>query len=382
MEAFYVLLTYLCLQYTYASVPLLTATSPSHPIREGGVLAIRFQIWNLPSNHIIAISRTIDSGLTSETLTWKNIILPGDNDNVFLSVRHHSDSSVVYLLFVLNVKRRESGAYVCQVLSSPGNEVTSKTVNVDVEYFPTQMPSCTPVKSVEAHIGTTLSLNCSTTKGNPLVAIQWRTSGSSKSLPATLTETEDLVQSMVNVTITEDHGGSVFTCQITSYSFPELEQTCRVGPLVVLEKLKTTSLVSTTNTTSPSTNITNHTQSTESGATIGKDTIMKGKANFLETIFKVKSHWIIAVLVTVSASLVFLTVDVVLFIRLRHIDTFDDAQTLYTAPTILIQDDYVEFGDDKRIYMTLDRPYMTRSRSLPGTHPANPGLQEISSEPL
>ncbi|XP_072048015.1 uncharacterized protein [Amphiura filiformis] len=218
--------------------PRVTVTLPMQAIKVGGVLAVHCKIWNLEDYQHVSLSREIKGN--TQLISLNNIIVAQDNDRAFLARRTLADGAMVYFLTITNVQRADTGMYYCKVIHTADNNVAaSGEVSVQVQYFPSEeYPLCNPDASSEEPVivtaGRSLTLNCTSERGNPPVFIQWSQTGTGVLPKATLVEQGNIIYSELIVTPNRQDDNTLFLCEITSPAFPDLVSTCHIGPVIVI----------------------------------------------------------------------------------------------------------------------------------------------------
>ncbi|XP_072047502.1 uncharacterized protein [Amphiura filiformis] len=224
-----------CFGVTYTETTIRT-TAPVSPVEEGAILSIHCEVFSLEENHQVVLYR-LNNGKTT-TLSYGEGVAHDVDERVFLAVRQQIDGSTVYFLSIMDVSRNEGGEYFCKVMNvaaiMPSSTPVS-SISLDVTFFPSDVdPVCSPKEPPVVNIGDVITLNCSSAKAYPTVAIGWTRTGNDESLMSTQTDVGKRVYAVLKVTVRASDNKAVYLCGITSQSYPTRKQTCHVGPLVVL----------------------------------------------------------------------------------------------------------------------------------------------------
>ena len=216
-------------------------TVPADPT-EGAMLSLHCQIWNFNSKDEVLISRTIVGG-EAESLSWNKQVRDDDDDRIFIAVRQMPDASVVYFLTLIEVTADDTGNYSCKVISTAGKtaDVAADEVEVKVRYFPAENSlNCAPTGvggsgGISVIEGQEVIVNCSSkSAGFPFVSLAWTRTGSSKIAHTSEVVTKDgQVFSQLRFKASIKDHSTILLCMMTSFSFPDKEQSCHVGPLEV-----------------------------------------------------------------------------------------------------------------------------------------------------
>ena len=218
---------------TVSSALRIAVTAPVNPVRINGVVSVHCQIWDLPPNHEVTLSRKTDSGIKS-TLAWNGDLQTNIEERVFLAHRQLDDGSVVYFLTITSVMKEDEGMYNCTVLTEGYQVAADQSVRLVIQYFPADnFPSCATASSLHVVEGTEIVLNCTSEAAIPVVSIQW--SQGSKGIYITDSHTSDgMVYNELRIRPNLADDKSVYICTISSKAFPLKTRTCHVGPLTVL----------------------------------------------------------------------------------------------------------------------------------------------------
>ena len=136
-----------------------------------------------------------------------------------------------------------SGDYGTDTSQSPeeGNTLTStmdtltsvQNLTTTNYFFPDSDPQCTTSMSpVSLTEGSTMTLTCTSSEGNPPVSITWSKPGSELRTPSTHTLLGLLI-SQITYTVALEDDGAMITCNVNSTQFPDLSRNCSIGPLQI-----------------------------------------------------------------------------------------------------------------------------------------------------
>ena len=232
---------------TVLAVPIIDANHNATPTtKEGDTIELACIITALTPSDTIDYVKWTKSEMTGEMIysIFDNVTI-ADPLNRYSVVEVVQSTLRIYTLMITDVQPQDGGLYACHVGYTSGDSnpsAKSKSIDILVVYFtppPETSPSCQADSDVDAlTIGASLSLNCSSEPGNPVVNITWSRltpSGIAEEIPTVMETTTgtDLVVSLYILNITVDHDGDEFVCSITSGKFPDFSRSCTVGPLVV-----------------------------------------------------------------------------------------------------------------------------------------------------
>ncbi len=230
------LLTLTQFREAMAQIKILVS-SPVNPVEESGILSIHCQVWNLKSRHEVSILKNSPDG-TVERLSLDGTILEGVDERVFLAMRQLPDGSTVYFLSIIDAIQSDAGNYFCKVQNKAGivSEVAYDNITVNVTYFPPESdPICSPNMAFTAHEGDELVLNCSSSIAYPMVTLTWGQTGKVDTFESASNVIKgNRVYSKLTLYPTRSDDGAIFLCMLESLAFPQLTQTCHVGPLNVI----------------------------------------------------------------------------------------------------------------------------------------------------
>ncbi|XP_072047481.1 uncharacterized protein [Amphiura filiformis] len=351
---FWWILLYITIHCLYSAncATRIVATAPVNPVNEGELLSIHCQVWDLNPNHEVSIHRQLDH--KTERLTVNEDVMSTVDDRVFIAVRLLADGSAVYFLTITDVTRQDSGNYSCKVVNAAEvKKVAESDLNITIHYFPSEVnPVCGKLSQQEWLEGTTISLNCTSEKGNPPVRIEWK-QGALGSLPeARYISRGDMTYSELNLRLTTNHNGALFLCEIRSKPFGNKVSSCHIGPIAVRpnkngeNKLETPTVVTKTK---PG--------NTETGTIpklpVSKDDCLKNCSPYSTSVL----FWVIATVASAVIALIFLLMGATLIVKYMRIRQTN--QRTFMAQRVG-EDIYAEVESKNenrsRLYMSLQRP--------------------------
>ena len=215
----------------------LEVDSPVNPVEEGEILSFRCQVWNIKEGQDVELLRTLKTG--TERMFVEGDLLPSTGDNAFVAVRQLDDGSTVYFLTIMYTSRADSGDYICRITRTVGIETENvlwDSERISLLYTPPETdPKCYNTEVVTVLEGTDLTLNCSSETGNPPVSIQWVRAGTSTEIPAQsdTSMSNGRTFSVTKRRLFRKDDGVIFLCQVTSEAFPDLSQSCHIGPVQI-----------------------------------------------------------------------------------------------------------------------------------------------------
>ena len=210
------------------------AVAPLNPVREGDILSLRCQVWNLGNNQAVKISR--HSTTNSQVFSYNKGLITGMDERVFLAIRQLRDGSVVYFLSIIDVQVEDEGQFSCKIMDMKDDVVVSKSsIEIKTMFFPAEnFPTCWPTGTLTVHDGLPHTFNCSSDKAHPPVAIEWHRAGEDQDLDYTRDEKGSSVSSLLTIKPTMRDADAMYFCKISSKQFPDKVSTCHVGPLKVV----------------------------------------------------------------------------------------------------------------------------------------------------
>ena len=156
-------------------------------------------------------------------------------DRGFLAIRQLDDGSFVYFMSLTHVKENDAGEYACEIFTDNLRKLISEAkVNITVEYFPKEDPVCDSSSStLELQPGVPLDLSCTSEKGSPNVELQWKRTTHGHLETTSISHSNGKIISRMRYVPTAKDDGVVFTCEISSKSFPNTVKKCHLGPFGV-----------------------------------------------------------------------------------------------------------------------------------------------------
>ncbi|XP_070551414.1 cell adhesion molecule 3-like [Ptychodera flava] len=115
-------------------------------------------------------------------------------------------STGVYNLQIIDIRKAHAGTYIC---SADTLEVERRNIVVQDAIAPTTDPSCS-IDTADLQEGDDVSLVCQSTGGDPKVALTWSSGG--RDLVSTTTETSNDVSISLDIELTAERQGKVYTC--------------------------------------------------------------------------------------------------------------------------------------------------------------------------
>ena len=218
-----------------ANSATLEAVAPLNPVKEGDILSLRCQVWDLDANNEdVKIAR--HSETSSQVFSYNKHLVGGVDERAFLAVRQLRDGSSVYFLSIIDVQQEDEGVFSCKILNRRHDKVAAESsVVIKTMFFPSESsPACYPQGQLAVNEGSVNTLNCSSEKANPPVDIEWVRAGSNGQL--TFTEPKTIgstIYSLLTLKPTMQDKDAMYICRITSKHFPEESRSCHVGPLTV-----------------------------------------------------------------------------------------------------------------------------------------------------
>ena len=209
--------------------------------------------------HVLcAISRQLQTGETvfieqttkdKNNVKWsrdKDLILPNNDNNPFVTVQTSIDGTVLYILTFTAVNRSHSGLYQCNVYQLNGNPVFlgSDSTDIDILYLPNEsFPICTYNDTLDLEIGKAITFTCNSEDAHPQISLQWTQDNSKAGIEQEITSKNGTVKSSVVLTPSMATNGTTFICTLSSplfKTFPEQlkllglnRSSCTIGPLNV-----------------------------------------------------------------------------------------------------------------------------------------------------
>ena len=116
--------------------------------------------------------------------------------------------------------------------------MASATVILSVLYFPaSNYPYCSLNGSQTLLIGTELTATCTSEVGNPQISSMWTVDDDAMPPPTyrTVESPPSMMVSKLDMTATWDLQGATYVCRVTSPAYLDVDRTCSLGPLRILE---------------------------------------------------------------------------------------------------------------------------------------------------
>ena len=215
-------------------------SSPVGNPKEGGILSVYCQVWDVLPGQEVTISRDLSNGI-GEQLSWEYDVLPSVDERIFLATRRQ-EGAFVYFLTIMDVERSDQGSYSCKiVLQSELKIVAEDKMEINVSYFPSEsFPKCTSDNGqLRIASGIEVAFNCTSVEATPNIDLQWTATNSRKleHFHVNMLKEEGKVVSMLRIIPSIDDDGIVFVCTLKSPAFPERSHSCHIGPLFVTDSL-------------------------------------------------------------------------------------------------------------------------------------------------
>ena len=225
--------TFITLSEATITSTRVAVTVPVNPVKEGSILSMHCQVWNLEPGYKVAISRHGNQGLT-----WDKVIVTNDDGRVFLAIRKMRDGSTVYFLSIMDIARSDEGEYSCKVVSMASTlieVIAVESATIAIQYYPAENnPVCSPSDSVAMYSGSLIALNCTSEAARPTVSLEWSRTGDYPVPDSRSIVKRGIVYSQLLFRPTVEDTGAVFLCQVKSKVFPERAYSCHIGPITVI----------------------------------------------------------------------------------------------------------------------------------------------------
>ena len=148
------------------------------------------------------------------------------------------DQDALYACYVRSSQFPDSfqscyiGPLQIQQAPLPPSPTTTITPEGNNFYFPDAAPLCESSSPNPIIEGSIITFSCTSCEGNPPVNIDWAKAGSrvEASPPR---RTDGFAVSEITFRVTSEDHKAVYICYVSSSEFPELYQTCYIGPLEV-----------------------------------------------------------------------------------------------------------------------------------------------------
>ncbi len=261
----FIIINVLCSEnfiYSIAEATRLKVTLPVNPVREGEIVSIHCQVWELQPGQYVTLSRQTDRDSVSmsrqtdrdsvsmsrqtdshsQMLSWGEDIIGATNDNIFLAVRQMPNhGTFVYFLTLTSVTRDHAGEYSCKVMTlthSGAETIVWQSVFINIVYFPSQgFPSCSSNLVSYDSSDWTLILNCTSEEAFPAVSMAWSIGGDCRLPPTTPTTNGAITTSVLTLRSRSwtCSNNAVFVCKIISAELGR-EATCHLGPFPEIKR--------------------------------------------------------------------------------------------------------------------------------------------------
>ncbi|XP_038062079.1 uncharacterized protein LOC119732582 [Patiria miniata] len=173
------------------------------------------------------------------TLRWGRASITTDPRFVFETTERPTSRLLVIQDFTItNVKREDSGEYVCNVKNintDPGDNIeASASINLSVLYFPSQnFPICFPDGPITLTPGPELTMRCTSEAGNPQIAMDISQECPSSDYAWTTSNMNGTISMSLDLAGNSSNNGIAFVCSISSLAFPDLRRSCTIGHISV-----------------------------------------------------------------------------------------------------------------------------------------------------
>ena len=229
----------ICVMLTFtfnAAMTQVSISAPTSNVVIGGILTVRCQVWNIQPDFEVNIFRVTKT--RTEIITQSSeITKSSERLNMFLAKRAYSDGSIIYFLTVVGASQNNGGEYLCKVHDlSKFVYVAEDSVHINIHSYPADVyPLCssTPDQPTTLNVRNTLTLKCTSEKGVPTIRMKWMNNKSARYIADRNRTDGNLVHSEAILGIDNSLNGAVFSCEITSNSFPDWKRTCYIGPVTV-----------------------------------------------------------------------------------------------------------------------------------------------------
>ena len=329
-------------------------SSPIDTPREGELLSISCQVWDMQPGHEVTISRELSNG-KGERLSWNDDILQSVDERVFLAIRR-KDGSLVYFLTIMDVTRMDEGSYSCKiVLQSELRVIADDSMEMRVNYFPLEThPRCSG--PVQVTNGVEAVYNCSSSDAFPSISLNWSGSPLLKNAQGSVIKDKDNVFFLLKIVPSAQYNGKVLVCTLRSPAFPERSPRCHIGPLsvtgITIATDKAPSLVTSLSNSEVNIaiNISTIAKKSEICANVCKDVLNKSTARY----------WVITTWTTclLDAILLLFCISLSLKMYFSSKEKMRDRYQLRSQP-LSPQDVYERLecrAQNTSMYMTLEKP--------------------------
>ena len=221
-----------------ATDPRAVLTSMKHPITDGGIIAIRCQIWGMKDGYIVSLLH-VNNGYT-ELITRGDVYMT--SNMIYLSKRTFTDGSNIFFWTKVGASETDEGKYICKVftlLDGSHIDIAEDSINIQLYSFPRSMyPECrsNPSEPSIMYENNVLRLTCTSEKAFPNVVLNWNCNNPSIRITPRNTTTRDMVSSEISFLTEIRHHGMVCVCRLSSRGFPDRQRSCIIGPITILDR--------------------------------------------------------------------------------------------------------------------------------------------------
>ena len=161
-----------------------------------------------------------------------------DSDKYFISM----DGETSSILRVASINPDDRGAYTCMAVEEGTSNTARSSADITVWYPPAvHFPKCFTQdlsQNVDTGVpeGTSVTFVCSSNSANPMPTISWFRSDTmrSKYVGGTIVPGDNFLRNEITMFVDETFQGASFECHLQSPAFPSFDQSCSIGPIVVL----------------------------------------------------------------------------------------------------------------------------------------------------
>ncbi|XP_071801087.1 uncharacterized protein [Asterias amurensis] len=154
-----------------------------------------------------------------------------DNRGVVQYTRSFNDATLT--LVIDHTLARDNTTFSCGLLTTSGTFPMPDNVHVIVQHFPDPtFPMC--LRSNSSTNADILSFSCWAEITQPVVSLEWTVEGSSSERISLSHQTEIYEDRVENTLFLNEPSGSlVFTCNMTSSAFPQIQRNCSIEPILI-----------------------------------------------------------------------------------------------------------------------------------------------------
>ena len=350
---------------TVSAKATIEAVAPLNPVREGDIMSLRCQVWNLAANQAVKISRHSSmSGSIVTVFSYNKGLLSGMDERVFLAVRQLRDGSTVYFLSIIDVRQEDEGLFVCKVMDMTDDRVIAKgAADIKTMFFPSDSsPRCDPSGSITTSAGRYLQLNCSSEKAHPPVKIEWTRAGTDQDLSFTQETTGSTVYSVLTLKPTYKDRDAMYLCTISSIHFPDQTRSCHVGPLMVVAQAQGNPIARYYVTKSPSVPEVEAVTSRvryELGVVVHPSDNQRCEEICRRSSLQSIQFWVICTATAALFAIVFFIIGVIILIKYRNTPYAAKPKVHYVTHHQGRDDVYTELElrqDANKVYMAITKP--------------------------